>query len=183
MPEHIHLIRHAQSTFNLHFAETGIDPMHRDARLTDHGLAQVAAARPTALGLAVEAVYSTPFTRALQTAHGLFGDSAPLHIQHLHRERVNHSCDVGRSPRELAAEFPHLSFDHLPDPWWHDGPPDPNGVPVEPDEVFLERVTAFRGWVSALPHRRVAIVGHGTFLRALTGKPFANCEIHAWTPS
>ncbi len=183
MPDVIHLIRHAQSTFNLHYAETGIDPMHRDARLTDYGLAQVEAARATARGLAVEAVYVTPFTRALQTAHGLFGDSVPMHVEPLHREHLYSSCDVGRSPTELALEFPHLSFDHLDDPWWHDGPEDERGIPVEPEPVFVARVETFRRWVRSLPLRRVAIVGHGTFLHQLTGKHFANCEIHKWEPT
>jgi len=49
--------------------------------------------------------------------------------------------------------------------------------------VFLDRVQAFRRWVLERPQRRLAIVGHGTFLHALTGKHFANCEIYAWEPS
>lgn len=183
MPTLVHLIRHAQSTFNLHYAETGIDPMHRDARLTDHGHAQVAEASAVVRSLAVEAVYTTPFTRALQTTQGLFGVSVPVHVQPLHREHLFASCDVGRSPKDLAREFPHLCFDHLDDPWWHDGPEDERGIPVEPQPIFEARVAAFREWVKALPHSRVAIVGHGTFLRELTGKPFANCEIYAWDPS
>ena len=103
MPTLVHLIRHAQSTFNLHYAETGIDPMHRDARLTDHGHAQVAEASAVARSLAVEAVYTTPFTRALQTTHGLFVHSVPVHVQPLHREHLNASCDVCRSPMDLAS--------------------------------------------------------------------------------
>jgi glucosyl-3-phosphoglycerate phosphatase len=183
MSKLVHLIRHAQSTFNLHYAATGIDPMHRDARLTDLGLSQVAEARETARALAVEAVYVTPLTRALQTAHGLFGSSVTIHIEPLHREHLFASCDVGRPPSELAAEFPQFSFDHLPDVWWHDGPEDERGIPVEPEEVFLARVESFRSWVRSLPQRRVAIVGHGTFLHAVTGKRFNNCEIYEWEPT
>jgi broad specificity phosphatase PhoE len=183
MPKIIHLIRHAQSTFNLHYAATGINPMHRDARLTEHGHAQIAEVQNLARSLGVEAVYTTPFTRALQTTHGLFGTTVPIHIEPLHREHLFSSCDVGRSPKELAEEFPHLSFDHLDDPWWHDGPEDERGIPVEPEPVFVARVEAFRQWAKRLPHQRTAIVGHGTFLRELTGKHFANCEIYAWEPS
>jgi broad specificity phosphatase PhoE len=179
----IHLIRHAQSTFNLHYAKTGVDPMHRDAPLTDYGHAQAAEASAVARSLAVQAVYTTPFTRALQTTHGLFGTSVPIHVQPLHREHLSASCDIGRSPVELAGEFPHLRFDHLDDPWWHDGPADVSGIPIEPRDIFKARVAAFRSWIKELPHDRVAIVGHGMFLHELTGRPFANCEIVAWNPS
>ena len=42
-------------------------------------------------------------TRALQTAVGLFGEATvPTIVTDLHRERLEHSCDVGRSPSPSA---------------------------------------------------------------------------------
>jgi glucosyl-3-phosphoglycerate phosphatase len=181
MPESVLLIRHAQSTFNAHYAAHGVDPGHIDARLSDLGLQQVDAARDQLADTPVDLVVVTPLTRALQTAHGLFGHrGVPLYVTCLHRERLESSCDVGRSPGELAGDYPHLAFDHLTDPWWH--APDGHEGPfaVEPEEVFLARVEAFRRWVAERPEPRLAVVGHGTFFRALTGRTFANAEAVAW---
>lgn len=181
MPATVILIRHAQSTFNAHYAATGVDPGHIDARLSDLGLSQVEEARERLAATPVDLVVVSPLTRALQTAQGIFGDrSIPMHVTCLHRERLESSCDVGRSPLHLATDFPHLAFDHLTDPWWHapaghDGP-----FAQEPEDVFLDRVDRFREWVASRPEPRVAVIGHGTFFRALTGKAFANAEHFAW---
>lgn len=181
MPETVILIRHAQSTFNAHYAATGEDPGHIDARLTDLGLEQVAEARRRLEAVEVDAVVSSPFTRALQTATGLFGHrDVPMHVTCLHRERLESSCDVGRSPTELAADFPALAFDHLDDPWWHAPQGDVGRWSIEPEEVFLTRVERFGQWIATRPERRVAVVGHGTFFRALTGRAFANAEAFEW---
>jgi len=128
-------------------------------------------------------VISTPLTRALQTTQAIFGGTGtPVEVTCQHREMLESFCDVGRSPRELTAEFPGLSFDHLDDPWWHDGPQDHRGLPVEPHGVFHGRVTGFARWLAEHPHATVAVVGHGTFFRQLTGRLFANCEIVPWAP-
>ena len=178
----VHLIRHGQSTFNAGFAETGADPMHRDARLTELGHAQVAAAKAAYAALGHELVVSSPLTRAIQTTIGLFGGgAAPILIEALHREKQTDSCDVGRSPSILAAEFPQLRFDHLADPWWHDRDPDLRGIPIEPDHAFQDRLARFRAWLAARPERTITVVGHGTFFRMLTGgRSFANCELVSW---
>ena len=180
MSRHRYVIRHGQSTFNAAFAETGQDPMHFDARLSDLGHRQVQATRALIAGLPrPDLVVCTPLTRAIQTTLGLFaGIDAPILIHSLHRERCEHSCDVGRSPSELAAEFPHLDFAHLDHPWWHDGPGHAPGVPFEPEDVFAARVAAFAQWLDARPEPVVMAVGHGEFFRRLTGRSqLANCEI------
>ncbi|MBI1778372.1 MAG: histidine phosphatase family protein [Proteobacteria bacterium] len=175
----IHLIRHGQSTFNAAFAETGADPLHRDARLTPLGHAQVAAQRQAYAGLGHELIVTSPLTRAIETTLGLFGGTgAPIQVEALHREKQTDSCDVGRSPSILEAEFPSLRFGHLGDPWWHDEDHDHRGIPIEPDSRFAERVQRFRAWIEARPERVITAVGHGTFFRILTGgRPFANCEL------
>lgn len=183
MAKDIYLIRHGQSTFNVHFESSGIDPLHFDARLSNLGVKQVATARPAAAGLQVDLVVVSPLTRALETAVGLFGgEPAPMIVSSLHRERLGNSCDVGRAPAELLAEFPALAFDHLEDIWWHDGEKDERGVAVEPEPLFLDRVEAFSRWVESRPEPTVAVVGHGTFFHRLTGRHFENCEILKWIP-
>ena len=98
-------------------------------------------------------------------------------VSALVRERVENSCDVGRSPARLRSDFPALDFAHLEDPWWHrDEAPDSRGICVEPVAVVEARVVEFRAYVLARPEQRVAVVAHGTFLFYLTGKVLANCE-------
>lgn len=180
MPKTIRLIRHAQSTFNAVHELTGVDPLHFDAPLSPLGRRQVAAARDALPAFDHELIVVSPFTRAIETAIGLFGAAASMRVEALARERLANSCDVGRSPRLLAQDFPALAFDHLDDPWWHDGPRDERDIAVEPDDVFAERVERFRGWLAARPERAITVVAHGGLLFTLTGRPFANCEAYTW---
>lgn len=173
----VFLIRHGESTFNAIYAKTLVDPGLIDAPLSPTGETQVVQARTRAQALNVDLVVSTPFTRALQTARGLFGASHPLVIEPLHRERVTASCDIGRSPKLLAADFPDLSFDHIGDPWWHCEDVDASGIPQEPLDVVHGRVAEFRNWLRGRPETRIAVVGHSAFFFHMTSHKFANCEI------
>jgi broad specificity phosphatase PhoE len=174
----IHLIRHGQSLFNAAFdPATRTDPMLFDSPLSPRGRAQAEALRDEARGLGAELVVTSPLTRAIETTLAAFGpDHAPVLVEALHRERVEHSCDVGRSPAELAAAFPGLAFGHLDDPWWHSDGSHPRAIVVEPEPTLLARVAAFRVWLGARPERVIAVVGHGTFLNRLTGLEFRNCQ-------
>lgn len=183
MSANIHLIRHGQSTFNALFDLNRVDPLHFDARLSRIGIEQVAAARQAASDITVDLVVVSPLTRAIQTAVGPFGETAVrIIVTELHRERLENSCDVGRSPSALSAEFPMLTFDHLSDPWWYDGQKDGRGVAVEPDELFARRVTDFSRWLRARPEDVVVVIGHGEFFRRLSGRNLRNCEIMEWRP-
>jgi glucosyl-3-phosphoglycerate phosphatase len=184
MPKLVDLIRHGQSTFNAACTEAGSDPLHYDARLTPLGHAQVAAARAMLGATKYDLVVTTPFSRAVETALGLFGAAdVPILVEALHRERLESSCDIGRSKAELARDFPNLVFDHLDDPWWHDcAEKNALGHAIEPEEVFIVRVHDFRRWLMARPEPRIAVIGHGTFFRHLTGVPLANCEVLRWSP-
>ena len=116
----IHLIRHGQSTFNAHWEATGEDPLHYDARLSAIGEAQVAEARRLLKTERFDLVVTSPLTRAIQTTLGIFTgnhDISSFTVEPLHREWVEQSCDVGRHPHELAAEFEMLGFAHLEHHW------------------------------------------------------------------
>jgi glucosyl-3-phosphoglycerate phosphatase len=176
------LIRHGQSTFNLAYEETGRDPGHFDALLTPLGEQQALAARATLADEPVDLVICSPLTRALQTAHIIFGERrVPVHVTCQHRERLESSCDVGRGPQALKQDYPHLAFEHLSDPWWHHQPGAEGPFAVEPVELFEDRVSSFRDWLAAHEAERIAVVGHGTFFHALTGHWMRNCEILRWT--
>jgi broad specificity phosphatase PhoE len=177
MPKIVHCIRHGQSTFNAHFLETGEDPLHFDAPLTELGLRQVEERARELRQYPYEMVITTPLTRAIQTTLGLFGDhpaAPPIHVECLHREHLESSCDVGRPPSLLMQEFPHLSFElggH------NEGEPDPRGFVYEPSHIFEGRVEQFRRWLLDRPEGMIAVVGHGTFFSRLTGQYLGNCEV------
>jgi broad specificity phosphatase PhoE len=178
MPSFVDLIRHGQSTFNAHYEATGQDPLHFDARLTDLGEQQVAAARDRYRDRDYDVVLASPLTRAIQTAHGIFGDrNIPIEICAVHREWQISSCDIGRGLDELRADFPHLDFSGLSDPWWHhDAPACDLGFPQETEEHLAERLIAFAALIAARPEERIAVVGHGDFFSRLIGRHLANCE-------
>jgi len=183
MNKSIFLIRHGQSTHNVVWETTGKDPVILDAPLSPAGHRQVAGARPLAQSLGVDLVVTSPLTRALQTAIGLFGDSAPFLVTPMHREKLSNGCDVGSDPAKLAETFPGIEFSHLPACWWYDHPErDPRGFAVEPPDVFAGRVSEFRGWIMARPEQRIAIIGHGMFFKHLAGTMFDNCVIMVWRP-
>ena len=174
-------IRHGESTFNAAHAAAGVDPLHFDAPLSAIGHEQVRQARVRLHDLPVELVITSPLTRALQTATALFCDhpAAPsILVADLPRERVENSCDIGRSPTQLAADFPSVDLAHLSQVWWHaEGVPDARGICIEPVETVKARVAQFRAFLSSRPERFIAVVGHGTFFYHLTGSTLANCEM------
>lgn len=179
MARTVHLIRHGQSTFNAQMSLTGVDPMLFDAPLSDLGKEQVADLRSQMADVPVDLVVTSPFTRAIQTSMGAFGGrELPVQVEAIHREHLAASCDVGRSPAELVNDFPHLTFDHLDDPWWHtedghDGP-----FIREPQDVLMDRVKRFRGWIASRPEEHIAVVGHGTFFYMLIDRFLNNAEVH-----
>lgn len=181
IPRIVICIRHGESTFNAAWRETGTDPLQFDAPLSPAGIEQVRSARKAVEGLPVELVVTSPLTRALQTAAGLFDGhrrSPPIVVHPLMRERVENSCDIGRSPRALAAEFPALDLAHLDDVWWHaEGTADTRGICVEPIARVTARAAQFKAYLRARPERCIAVVGHGTFFFHLTGRALANCEV------
>lgn len=182
--KHIHFIRHAQSEHNARAAVTPDedivrhDPTMRDARLTALGKDQAIALRAELAGLQdIELVVVSPLTRTIQTTLAAFSDHpAPRLIEPLHREKQESYCDIGRSPVLLATELADLSFGHLDDPWWFHGPLDGAPYPRETLAAFEQRVNQFANWLSARPESAMAVVGHGTFLRHLTGVHYANAQ-------
>ena len=192
MTKLVHLIRHGESTFNAAYRETGQDPIEYDAPLSPTGHRQVAGRRAAFDGLVIDLVVTSPLTRAIETALGLFGhrDVAIL-VEALHCERLGASCDIGRAPAALQEDFPDLAFDHLDDPWWYvDGtgdshfeiPANGRGGPIgttfgwEPIDNLQTRIAAFRDWLQARPEPAIAAVGHATYFAEMTGHMLQNCE-------
>lgn len=178
----IYLIRHAQSAFNAVYDPSKPDPMIFDAPITKLGESQAQKARAEIHQLELANVIVSPFTRTLQTAHLIFGNTRPFQINATVREQLSNSCDVGRPPHELAKDYPHLDFDHLDDCWWHDGEKDHRGISVEPHETLQERADGFAAFLKRESIHSTAIVTHGNFIRALTGIQPQNCEVVKFDP-
>ena len=180
-PKTILCIRHGESTFNAAWSVNPVDPLYFDAPLSELGRGQVSQARLALERYPVEIVLTSPLTRALQTAHGLFEGhpNVPrIQVAPLLRERVENSCDIGRAPAALAEEFPSIDLSQLNDAWWHkEGQPDARGICVEPIPVVQARAAQFKIDLVARTERVLALVGHGTFFYYLTGKVMANCEV------
>ncbi|KAI8474897.1 MAG: histidine phosphatase superfamily [Monoraphidium minutum] len=214
----LHFMRHGTTEMNVHlgkakpaYGEPGFqDPGFYDTSLTPAGVkgAKAAAARVARLAPKPELLVVSPLSRAVMTALLAFGERppCPVVVEPLFRERLYLSSDVGRSPGDLARDFPHLSFDHLPDVWWHSDDSDTSGgdgsasdggggggssrsrsrsggepiVAEEPDDVFASRMRAAVEWLEARPERSIAVVSHWGVLFSLTGGTnFENCELRS----
>ncbi|GFE65978.1 histidine phosphatase family protein [Litoreibacter roseus] len=175
----IYFIRHGQSEFNAVF-QGGGDPMIFDAPLTPLGFEQAAEARKSMADLNIKRVITSPLTRAIQTSKTIFDGIAPIEVRTGHHELLSHSCDVGRTPAELQADFPDLTFDHLPAEWWHA----PNGsgreVIREPTPVFQNRIANFVSDLTTLGDEAVAIIGHGNAFQEIIGFMLHNCQVHQY---
>lgn len=168
----MHLIRHGQSWFNVHFAKTKVDPGFVDPSLTEEGRAQAAAAAAALRGKGLVKLVVSPYLRTLQTAEIIAGAlDLPIVINPLVRERCYFHCDIGSSRSELEALYPHIDFGDLEPRWW----PEPlNETEAELGarcHAFTEAMRGDAGW------RQVGVVTHWGFIRGLTGYEAQNGEI------
>jgi broad specificity phosphatase PhoE len=170
------LVRHGQSEFNVHYGATRQDPGIRDAPLTATGREQARAAAAALARVDLKRIVASPYTRTLETAE-ILADSLnlPITVEPLVGERAAFTCDIGSSPALLRDRWPHLSFDHLGDPWWP--------VLEETHEALLLRCGQFREAIAGTEDwRHVAVVTHWGVIRALTGMPVKNCTALRWHP-
>lgn len=151
-----------------------------DAPLTALGREQALEAREKVKELGIKRAIASPHTRAIQTAKLIFHDLAPIEVRPGHHEYLLHSCDVGRSPAMLEAEFPDLDFDQLPDRWWHHLSGEEDEIAVEPIAHFETRIANFVQDINGFPDTPVAIVGHGNAFNQVIGRMMENCEIHKY---
>lgn len=170
------LIRHGQSEFNAAFSVTRVDPRIPDPRLTDEGRRQAAQVAESLAQAGLKRLITSPYIRALETATIIAARlSIDVTVEPLVRERAAFHCDIGSAPDKLSRLFPTYRFDHLDHPWWHDHVT--TGVD-ETEEALAARSAAFRTTMSAVSDwSQVGVVTHWGFIRALTGRPVANCEV------
>lgn len=165
------LLRHGESEFNVVYKKTRVDPGIRDPRLTELGHRQVSAAVPYLSDRRIERILTSPYTRALQTAH-IVAEAIGVEVQVDPRigERAAFVCDLGTPGPALREEWPRLQLDHLGESWWP--------TPIETEESLDARCQAFRdrhsreeSWKATL------VVSHWGFIRGLTGHTVGNAQL------
>lgn len=170
------LVRHGQSEWNAAYSVTRIDPQIPDPPLTAAGRQQALEAGDALADLAVERLLVSPYLRTLQTAEIIAGRlGVPLTIEPLAREQAAFSCDVGTPRSQLAARWPHVSFDHVEEIWW--------SSERESDLDLSHRCNRFRVAMRLLSDwRRVAVISHWGFIRGLTGVEARNGQLVKFDP-
>jgi broad specificity phosphatase PhoE len=171
------LLRHGQTTFNLHFNATRTDPGIADPRLTPLGHAQAGQALAALAGERIRRIIVSPYTRALQTAAPLAAAlGVPMVVNPLVRERCAFTCDVGTPRSGLERTWPLLDFSAVDEVWWPSA--------EEPFQSLLERAARFRADMAALPDwPDTLVVSHWGFILALTGERLGNGEWRRCDPT
>ncbi|MGH6912224.1 MAG: histidine phosphatase family protein [Geminicoccaceae bacterium] len=162
------LVRHAESEWNRHFSQTRIDPGIPDPALTETGRLQAGQLVERLAEEGIRRLVASPYRRALETARIVSKAlEVPISVEPLVRERCVFSCDLGTPRSELQRLWPELDFAHLEERWW--------GEPEESETSLALRCGAFRAKTAQLAdRRRIAVISHWGFIRALTGEELAN---------
>ena len=171
------LIRHGESEWNAAYRVHKKDPEIRDAPLTEEGRRQATRAAQELNGHDLDRILSSPLTRALQTADFIAkAHRLPVIVEPLVCEQFFYSCDVGTPRSMLSEQWPHIDFAHLAEEWWH--------PEKESEEAVIRRANEFRDAMARTANwRRVVVVSHWAFIRALSGQDANNAELVRYDPT
>lgn len=158
---HLFLVRHGETDYNLKGIVQGRGV---DTPLNDKGLAQAQALARRFANERIEAVYSSPLTRALQTAKCV---AEACQIQGIPTDPDLEEMSWGKFEGQSQSEELSAAFADMKKRW-HDGEHD---FHVEKGEslrqVQSRGVNAVHRIIEAEPGKRVLVVAHGRFLRIL----------------
>ena len=166
------LIRHGQSEFNAAFNKTRVDPGIEDPKLTDEGKRQAEAAGRALRESRLRRLISSPYTRALETAHILADvlGGLPNEIDRRVGERAAFVCDVGTPLSRLKQAWPKLVLDHLDEQGWPRMEESEEGLAIRAREFHDD-------WDPHPERHETAVVTHWGFIRASTGLTVPNCTV------
>ncbi|XVE96680.1 hypothetical protein REPUB_Repub02eG0243300 [Reevesia pubescens] len=174
----LHLVRHGQAEHNVEGDknhEELLSPKLFDAQLSPLGLKQVAKLRKDihACGLLnrIELVITSPLSRAMQTAVGVFGtegqttstlNSPRVMAVELCRDRLGvRRCDMRRKVSDCQSLFPSIDFSMMDDE--DDNLWNPNIR--EPEDELAKRGAKFLEWLWTRPEKEIVVVSHGLVLQ------------------
>jgi broad specificity phosphatase PhoE len=159
------LIRHGQTDWNIEERFQG----QLDIPLNAAGLAQADALKQRLTAIRFDVVYSSPLSRALETAR-IVGGPAPVFAD-ARLSEIHHGFWQGKTKRDIAERWP--------DEWrqWNTQPERFTPPGAESAESVRRRVADFIGTIDG---RNVLCVTHGvviqTFLAILLGGPYNKHE-------
>lgn len=152
------LIRHAKSV------DAAAHKSQRDnSPLSDEGIRHIANLSSTMGGVSFDAIYSSPYVRAKQTARLLFPGELVTTINTIHEIKRPISLDGGNHADAVAFwEVLHKQSKHDPE-WTHDG-----------SETFTQAVGRVTDFIEYLYKHHsdsdtVAVVTHGGFMKHTIG--------------
>jgi len=150
----LYLIRHGETEQN----KTGILMGSTDTPLNDHGRLQAASLRERINALEVDTIFSSPLSRAVETATLVFGEQVPI-ITDSSLQEFHFGEWEGMHFSQIATQYPDIWQMWLTD--W--------------EPAFKQRVISFAAEVvNQHPGQRVAMVSHGGCIRSLLAHFF--CE-------
>ena len=160
----LYLIRHGETEDN----KTGVLMGSTDTPLNDHGRLQAANLRERINALEVDAIYTSPLQRAVETATLVFGDRQPI-IADSSLQEFHFGEWEGMHFAEISRQYPEVWRLWLSD--WEQ-----THIPGgEAFAAFKQRVIgATEELVRLHQGRRVAVVSHGGCIRSLLAHFF--CE-------
>lgn len=188
------LIRHGQSTFNKWRRQSLLTCKcfcsrwtSFDAPLTEHGQWQVSELRTRLDGLGVggvQLIVTSPLVRAIDTALGVFAaelGKVSVVATHLHAERLDNACDIGKPLSELKQLYPTVDFSEITaEHWWYGGLENyENPYKDEPIEACRQRIAKFKEWLRSRREKKIAVIGHAGYFKAFlhTRRKLQNCEV------
>lgn len=163
-PTRLYLIRHGETEPN----KSGVLMGSTDTPLNDHGRLQAASLRERINALEVDTIFSSPLSRAVETATLLFGEKAPI-ITDSSLQEFHFGDWEGLHFSTIAAQYPEAWKLWLTD--WEQ-----TRIPgSENFAAFKYRViSTVEEIIRTQPGRRVAVVSHGGCIRSLLAHFF--CE-------
>jgi broad specificity phosphatase PhoE len=164
----LYLARHAESDWNAQNRFQGLV----DRPLTGRGRAQAAALAERLSEIALQAVYSSPLRRALDTADAVAMEKGLRPVAHPDLREVDVGSWAGLSRAEVAERFPQ-AFQR-----WLDG-----GEGWEDGETYGEMSVRVLDVVREIAERHpngiVLVVSHGGPIRAVVAAA-AGMDVHAY---
>ncbi|WBW74172.1 phosphoglycerate mutase/6-phosphofructo-2-kinase family [Schizosaccharomyces osmophilus] len=181
----VYLIRHGQALHNV-----GPDEDHsiRDPVLTDLGVEQ---SKELSKLLAdkkvqIDAIVCSPMRRTLQTMDlGLKQylakqgvDKIPVYINPLFEEVGSLPCDIGLEIPDLSRAYPQYDLKACYDGIY----PKKEDIYAEDIDISVVRHKFALEYLSALPHKSIAVVTHSAFIRFLLKKMAPGVDINFLPP-
>jgi alpha-ribazole phosphatase len=160
----LYLIRHGETEQN----KTGVLMGSTDTPLNDHGRLQAATLGQRLNALEVDSIFSSPLSRAVETAALVFGEETPI-ITDSSLQEFHFGEWEGMHFSEIARQYPEIWEKWLTD-WEQTHIPGGEAFPAFKHRVIsvVEEIVRYNAG------KRVAVVSHGGCIRSLLAHFF--CE-------